>query len=335
MAATRRAGACRRGICRCAAILPCRWSRVPASVIGGLLFGHAKPGIFTERSERGLAGLAAQAAVAIDNARLSHAAQQEIEERTRAEEALRDLNATLEQQVVERTEQLRKKTSRRYASPRRWRRLGQFTGGVAHDFNNLLQIDHGGIWKFCSAYSRRKSEGAAAGGAAGDERRPPGGRADPAFARLFPPPAARSEAHGRQPAWSAACRSCCAARSTRTIAVETIRGAALWRVEADPNELEAAILNLAVNARDAMAQGGRLTIETANSHLDAADAAPLTERPAGDYVVISVSDTGTGHGRGNDRAGFRAFFHDQAGGEGDRASGSAKSMALCSNPADR
>src|SRR5687767_454352 len=53
-----------------------------------------------------------------------------------------------------------------------------------------------------------------------------------------------------------------------TVALETVLGAGPWRVEVDPNQLEAAILNLAVNARDAMPDGGKLTIETANSHLD-------------------------------------------------------------------
>jgi signal transduction histidine kinase len=53
-----------------------------------------------------------------------------------------------------------------------------------------------------------------------------------------------------------------------TISVETVSAAGLWRVEVDPNELEAAILNLAVNARDAMPEGGRLTIETGNAHID-------------------------------------------------------------------
>ena len=76
-------------------------------VIGGLFFGHSKAGVFTDRSERGLISLAAEAGVAIDNARLSRAAQREIAERRRAEEALQHLNATLEEQVADRTEDLR------------------------------------------------------------------------------------------------------------------------------------------------------------------------------------------------------------------------------------
>ena len=76
-----------------------------------------------------------------------------------------------------------------------------------------------------------------------------------------------------------------------TISVETVRGAGLWNIEADPNELEAAILNLAVNARDSMPDGGRLTIETGNTHIDEAYAARNAEVLPGQYVGISVSDT--------------------------------------------
>jgi PAS domain S-box-containing protein len=90
-------------------------------VIGGLFFGHSDVGVFNERSERGLAALAAEAAVAIDNVHLAQAAQKEIAERTRAQAALRDLNANLERQIVERTEQLRSRPYRaRVCGKLRW-----------------------------------------------------------------------------------------------------------------------------------------------------------------------------------------------------------------------
>jgi signal transduction histidine kinase len=69
--------------------------------------------------------------------------------------------------------------------------------------------------------------------------------------------------------------------------VETVLRAGLWRVEADPTELEAAIVNLAVNARDAMSNGGRLTIETSNAHIDEAYVAAHSEVVAGQYVAIA------------------------------------------------
>jgi CheY-like chemotaxis protein len=82
----------------------------------------------------------------------------------------------------------------------------------------------------------------------------------------------------------------------------------LWRVLADPNQLEIGILNLAVNARDAMPNGGKLTIETANAHLDEAYAATQTEVVAGQYVVISISDTGSGMTKEVQAHAFEPFY---------------------------
>jgi CheY-like chemotaxis protein len=79
-----------------------------------------------------------------------------------------------------------------------------------------------------------------------------------------------------------------------SISIETVLGGGLWKTNADPSQIENAILNLAVNARDAMPDGGKLTIETANCHLDDDYAARHAELPAGQYVMIAVTDTGTG-----------------------------------------
>ena len=83
------------------------------------------------------------------------------------------------------------------------------------------------------------------------------------------------------------------------IRIETVLAGGLWRIHADPNQLENALLNLAVNARDAMPEGGKLTIETANTHLDDRYATEHSGVPAG-----PVRDArGHRHGRRNDRRG--------------------------------
>ncbi|MDB5806211.1 MAG: histidine kinase, partial [Betaproteobacteria bacterium] len=101
-----------------------------------------------------------------------------------------------------------------------------------------------------------------------------------------------------------------------TIAIETVCAAGLWQVEADPNELESAILNLAVNARDAMHNGGHLTIETANSHIDETYAAAHAEVRPGQYVSISISDTGSGMDSQTVARAFEPFFTTKAIGKG-------------------
>ena len=93
--------------------------------------------------------------------------------------------------------------------------------------------------------------------------------------------------------------------------VEVVGAAGLWATLVDPNQLENALLNLCINARDAMPQGGRLTIETANRWLDERTARER-ELAAGQYVSLCVSDTGTGMTPEVVGAGLRPVLHHQA-----------------------
>jgi CheY-like chemotaxis protein len=100
------------------------------------------------------------------------------------------------------------------------------------------------------------------------------------------------------------------------IRVETVLAGGGWRTHADPNQLENVLLNLAVNARDAMPGGGKLTVETQNAHLDERYAAAHLGAPAGQYVLIAVSDTGSGMPEEVIAKAFDPFFTTKEVGKG-------------------
>jgi PAS domain S-box-containing protein len=413
-------------------------------VLGGLFFGHPQPGMFTERAERIVAGLAAQAAVAIDNGRLYQTGQKELAARKEAEEKLQELNRNLEARIEERLRELAASTTKLEDTERRFRILvegvtdyaifmldpegivtnwnlgaqrikgysreeiigqhfsrfyteqdrqnrvphqaletaastgkcemegwrvrkdgtkfwagvvinairdqkgeligfakvtrdlterrdaeerlrqshkmegiGQLTGGVAHDFNNLLTIIIGNLEALQRHLNhdaadqdrlRRSAENAMRGAR----------RAEALTQRLL----AFSRQQPLEP------RAVDVGRLVngmsdllrRTlgeqIAVETVLAGGLWRAHADPNQLEVAIVNLAVNARDAMPNGGKLTIETANVHLDDRYASSQIEVTPGQYVMLAISDNGVGMTAEVKGKAFDPFFTTKEIGQG-------------------
>src|SRR5215467_9236295 len=101
-----------------------------------------------------------------------------------------------------------------------------------------------------------------------------------------------------------------------SVSIETILAGGLWKTSVDPNQLENALLNLAINARDSMASGGKLTIETGNTYLDDDYAAMHAEVTAGQYVLIAVSDTGLGMPEEVIGRAFEPFYTTKPEGQG-------------------
>ena len=199
--------------------------------------------------------------------------------------------------------------------------VGQLTGGVAHDFNNLLTLVLGGLEvigrQMPNLPDPARADANRAGQGHGAAGRAAGRRADEPTARLLAAAVAGPAIAGRQQAGRPASANCCGARSARSIVLETVLAGGLWRTFADPNQLENALLNLALNARDAMPDGGKLTIETANASLDKAYVASLNEPvEAGQYVMIAVADTGAGMDRPTRERAFDPFFTTKEVGKG-------------------
>lgn len=288
-------------------------------VLGGLLFGHPEPARFTARHEDLLIGLAGQAAVAIDNSRLFANAQREIAERREAEQAVRDLNATLEQRVAAAVAE-REQVEEALRQAQKMEAVGQLTGGIAHDFNNLLTIICGNV---------------------DNARRRLGDDPDPKLVRALDNAMTGADRAAvltqrllafsrRQPLSPRAADPNRLVKEMsellhrtlgETIEIETVLDAQLWPVEVDTNQLESAIINLAVNARDAIlaksAKGaGKLTIETANVHFDRDYVAHHAGAKPGQYVLIAISDNGTGMDEATRARVFEPFFTTKEVGKG-------------------
>lgn len=191
--------------------------------------------------------------------------------------------------------------------------VGQLTGGVAHDFNNLLLVILGNLEMLQDEVADRpaaqKSISMALTAA---ERGAQLNRQLLAFARKQPLVPAVMDINALIQEESELLR-----RSLgEHVEIEMVLGGGLWKAAVDKGQLQNALLNLAINARDAMAKGGKVTIETSNAHLDRSYAAQHHDVPAGQYVLIAVSDTGHGMSAEVQARAVEPFFTTKSFGQG-------------------
>ncbi|MCE7795671.1 PAS domain-containing protein [Sphingobium sufflavum] len=193
--------------------------------------------------------------------------------------------------------------------------VGQLTGGIAHDFNNLLQGITGSLeimegrlaqgrqedlprWLSGAKSSAMRAAALTHRLLAFSRRQP----LDPRPVRANPLISSMEDMLRRT--------------LGETVQLELVTAGGLWLTKCDPNQLESAILNLAINARDAMPEGGKLIIETCNAHLDSAYAARQREVKPGQYICICVTDTGVGMDKDVIERAFEPFFTTKPTGQG-------------------
>ncbi len=226
---------------------------------------------------------------------------------------LREAYAALNNQIVERV-----KAEDMLRQSQKMDAVGQLTGGVAHDFNNLLTVIIGNLeiaqhnlntWAEGAEERLRRLLGSAMSGA---QRAAALTQRLLAFSRRQPlnpkPVDVNKLIRGLSDFFHRTLGE--------NIKLEMVSGAGLWQVEADPAELKSAILNLVVNARDAMPGGGKLTIETGKAYLDDDYCRQNDEVDPGQYVQIAVTDTGTGMSREVLERAFEPFFTTKTPGAG-------------------
>ena len=225
--------------------------------------------------------------------------------------------AKVTRDITERMEAQRqlRETQEQLAASQRMEAIGQLSGGIAHDFNNLMMVVLGNL-----ETAQRHARGAD----------------DPSLQRAL-----RNATRGANRAASLTQRLLAFSRRQplnpkpldlnkflngavdflhralgETIAVEAAGAPGLWTVELDANQLEVSLLNLAINARDAMPDGGKLTIEAENAFLDRDYCRGNPEVAPGQYVMMSVSDTGTGMSKDVLAKAFEPFFTTKDFGHG-------------------
>ena len=231
-----------------------------------------------------------------------------------AREVLSRSRGELERQVQLRTEQLLH-AEEQLRQAHKMEAIGQLTGGIAHDFNNMLQGIVGALDVIRRLQAAGRTEtiprfvemamNSAQRAAAMTHRLL-------AFARQQPLAPQRVDLNQLVQSLRELVR-----RTTgESIVLETQLQEGLWPTRCDPNQLESAILNLAINARDAMPQGGRLTLRTANVDLPATQVGPNDTLEAGEFVKVSVVDTGTGMPQDVIDRAFDPFFTTKPIGQG-------------------
>jgi two-component system NtrC family sensor kinase len=223
--------------------------------------------------------------------------------------------------ALRRTERLQLEVIRRESTEQALRQaqkmeaVGRLSGGIAHDFNNMLTVILGNI----DMASRRLGDDNPRIQRLLDSARQASERAALlverllAFSRQHPQEVKAVDINRLVQSMSELLRRTIG----ETVVVETVLAGGLWKVAVDANQLENAVLNLAVNARDAMPDGGRLTIETSNSYLDEAYAAANSDGiVAGQYVMLAVTDSGAGMSREVRERAFEPFFTTKPAGMG-------------------
>jgi signal transduction histidine kinase len=170
--------------------------------------------------------------------------------------------------------------------------IGQLTGGIAHDFNNMLGVISGSLDLALRRLRKNdfRIEAFLEAAQKGAERAAALTHRLLAFARQQPLSPEPLDCNKMIVNMSELLRSTLGEH----IAIETVSAGGLWKTKVDGSQLENAILNIAINARDAMKDGGRLTIETGNAYLDAAYSKQNTEVTPGQFVLLAITDTGPG-----------------------------------------